>query len=160
MPQRQIAGKTVNIEAPYAEGHTLNEAEAGALNQTFFENIGNNLRKKIEEAAAEGKTDADIQAMVDEYASTFEFGNRGGGRILDPVEREARDIATESVKAAIRRKGMTITSIAKDRFDELVAKQAQKPEVRKEAERRVKEAKKVETIEISEEDLAPPAAAE
>lgn len=113
---RTISGQTVSLIAPYAEGHVVTEAEASMLNQTLAENIGNNLRQTIKDGPvdADGKptgeawTPEALQALVDEYTAGYEPGVRsggGGGRVTDPVEREARKIAREKVAAAVKAKG-------------------------------------------------------
>ena len=48
-----IAGQTFAVLQPYAEGHTITEAEAKALNQVRAENVRNNMAGKVK-AAAEG----------------------------------------------------------------------------------------------------------
>lgn len=102
-----IDGESFNISQPYAEGHVCTAAEAKTLNQTRAENIGNNLRELVKEAKkkrdAGDATDfnglADVIAKYDaEY--TFSMGGGGGtSRKMDPIEREAHKIATETIKA-------------------------------------------------------------
>jgi hypothetical protein len=115
---KTIGGIEVQVPAPYAEGQVLTPILAAILNQTFAENISNNLREKLKagilpEGAAEGTTptpydSTTAQPLVDAYVAEYEPGVRRGGsgepRVTDPVEREARKIArlkaTEFVKAA------------------------------------------------------------
>jgi hypothetical protein len=91
-----IAGKTFQVPLRYEEGHAINAAEARALNQTFMENLGNNLRKKLKEAIEAGSFDQDaFQAKLEEMAEGYEFfgrsGGGGGGGRRDPVMSEAND---------------------------------------------------------------------
>lgn len=122
---RQIGAKdgpsfTVKVPTPYAVGFVCDEAHANILNQTLAENVSNNLRAKLIEGrpavkdgetvveAARPYTDAEAQALVDEYVSKYEPGKtRGGGeaRIVDPVEREAVQISKEKAKELIKSKG-------------------------------------------------------
>lgn len=117
--QRTIGGIIVQVPAPYAAGHTITEGEAAMLNQTLAENFSNNLRKKVEqfvpEGAAEGTaprvaTAEEAQALVDAYAGVYEPGVRrsggGGARTLDPVEREMRVIARESLNNLLKKQGL------------------------------------------------------
>ena len=115
---RTIAELALSVAAPYAAGHVVTEAEAAMLNQTVAENIGNNLRQKIKD----GQLDADgnptgvpftaeeAQAMVDAYTAEYEPGVRtsGGGsaRIVDPVEKEARNMAKSKVLEHVKAKGL------------------------------------------------------
>lgn len=130
-----IQGVPVEVQERYKEGDTLKENEAAALNQTLRENVRNNCASHVREAKenvarANGwfKEDDEtpdvtnvtvdhldmesIQAFIDKYASEYEFGARtgGGGRTADPVIREARTIAMDLVKNAIRDKGANISS--------------------------------------------------
>jgi len=117
---RTIGGLLVKVPAPYTEGHVCSAGEAAMLNQTLAENFSNNLRKKVEafvpEGAAEGTapriaTADEAQALVDGYAAVYEPGVRrssgGGGRkSLDPVEKEMRVIARESLNALLQKQGL------------------------------------------------------
>lgn len=117
-----IAGESVTLPEPFAEGHTCTANEAQALNQVFAENVRNNLANQVK-ARADGE---DPQSIVDSYIKTYEFGVRsgGGGRSADPVEREAMNIAREAVKAALAKKGRTdvkakeISELAKQALEE------------------------------------------
>jgi hypothetical protein len=77
-----------------------------------------------------------------EYAQKYEFGVRslgGGGRApMDPVEREAYSIALGKVKDALRAKNVKITSVSKEKMDEMVEAVIKKyPAITEEAKRRV-----------------------
>lgn len=127
---RLIGGITVKIPAPYAEGHTVTAGEAAMLNQTLAENFSNNLRKRVEafvpEGAAEGTTpraatEDEAQALVDAYAGVYEPGVRrssgGGGRkTLDPVEKEMRVIARESLNNLLQRQGLKKSDVDYDQL--------------------------------------------
>lgn len=114
-----IAGESFEISAPYAEGHVLTAAEAKALNQTRSENIGNNLRETVKDAIA--KRDAgdpsafnELPALVAKYDSEYNFSMGGSGvstRKLDPVEREAKKIADETIRADLAKKGRKISDV-------------------------------------------------
>jgi hypothetical protein len=144
MKNKMIAGETFQISAPYAAGHTLTEAEAKTLNQVRSENIGNNVREKVKELVEAGKLD-EARALVAEKDSTYEFtmATVGASQKLDPVEREARSIAKEIVKAKLAEKGLKI-NVAPD--GETKESWAEKIEANIEkfaaAEQVIKEAKK------------------
>jgi hypothetical protein len=110
MKNKVIAGESFQLSQPYAAGHTLTEAEAKTLNQVRSENIGNNLRDKIKELIEAGKL-ADAQALVAERDASYEFtlAQVGASRVLDPVEKEARSLAKEIVKAKLAEKGLKFT---------------------------------------------------
>jgi hypothetical protein len=156
--QVTIAGETFEIAAPYEEGHTLNAAEASVLNQTYLENIRNNVAGKIKAAkeAAEkagtafsldtpiggegedaGKT---LRQVCNDYAKTYEFGFRAtrNAEPVDPVQREARAIAREALLAKLRANGVKRKDVPEEAFEEALAKHAQNPAILKEANRRVK----------------------
>lgn len=102
-----INGVAYEISQPYAEGHTINAAEAKVLNQTRAENIGNNLRAKLKEMAEAGSDQAALQEVVAELDSRYVFtlSNAGSARVTDPYEREAIKIARELLKAKLAETG-------------------------------------------------------
>lgn len=128
--QRTIGGVLVQVPAPYAAGQTIGEGEAAMLNQTLAENFSNNLRKKIAEHVPEGSpegttareaTPDEAQALVDSYAASYEPGVRksgGGGRkTLDPIEREMRVIARDSLNNLLKKQGVKRNEVD---YDELL----------------------------------------
>lgn len=151
---------------PYGAGHVLKENEASALNQTFLENLRNNFAAKVRaarEAVAkslgvkvdEVKNDQlDKTALDDDfskYAAEYEFGTRKGGRILDPIEREMRDIAEEIVKAALRSKNIKLNSVSPQQMDQYIQGAiAKRPAIREEAERRVAATSAAAEIELGD----------
>jgi hypothetical protein len=109
--QITIAGKTFNVPIRYEEGHELTAGEASALNQTYHENIRNNLAKKVKEAEEAGAFDhAQMQATVDQYANEYQFGVRvaGTGVTRDPVKSEAMRIAKKQLGEMLRKNGKKI----------------------------------------------------
>lgn len=130
-PQRKtlmIAGVTFEAPFKYAEGHVLSEVEAKALNQTRFENLRNNFASTVK-ASIEGKegavAQADLPAAFAEYEAAYDFASpsAGGGasRSMDPIEREARNLAVEIVKAKLKEMGRSY-SAPRDASDEDKAK--------------------------------------
>lgn len=106
-----VQGKLLTIPTPYAAGHVVTENEAQVLNQTLAENVRNNIAKEIERASAEGKTDAELQQIVDNYVAEYEFGARSV-RSTDPVEREALIMAKDLVRRAAKAKNIELTADA------------------------------------------------
>jgi hypothetical protein len=102
-----IAGESFEITVPYVAGHVLTEAEAKTLNQVRAENIGNNVREAVKKLIEEGKLD-EAKALVAEKDAAYEFtlATVGASQKLDPVEREARAIAKEIVKAKLAAQGL------------------------------------------------------
>lgn len=109
----------LTVIRPYVEGHTLTEAEANVLNQTLAENFRNNfagsVKAEIERAAAAGEevNATALQEELDSYMADYEFGSRrvGAGRtILDPIEREAINIAKGMVRSALKAKNLQATA--------------------------------------------------
>jgi hypothetical protein len=105
MEQITIAGHAYNVPVRYEEGHELTAGEASALNQTFHENIRNNLAKKAKEGTL-------TQGEVDQYAQGYQFGVRTpgtGGVTRDPVQSEAMRIAKRQVSDLIRKSGKKVS---------------------------------------------------
>lgn len=97
---------------PYEAGQTINEAEAKALNQVRSENIGNNLRRMVKEAKEAGKSQEEISAAVAKYDQEYVFtmaSAGGGGRKMDPIEREARNLAKDVLKVYLAQTGRKLT---------------------------------------------------
>lgn len=109
MEQITIAGKEFNVPLRYEEGHELTAGEASALNQTYHENIRNNLSKRVKEAEEAGAFDhAEFQKTVDKYAEEYQFGIRAagtGGRTTDPVMSEAMRIAKKQIGELLKKNG-------------------------------------------------------
>lgn len=144
--------------AKFAEGHTCSANEANALNQVRLENIRNNTAARIKKAAAdqkiepsavnldttmvtEGEESISLRESIQRYADNYEFGARAVARAepIDPVDREAERIAKEAIRAALSAKKVKVKDLPEGKFEEAVEAYAARPEVRKEAERRVKQ---------------------
>lgn len=149
-----IAGHQFEIATPYEAGHPLTEGEAKALNQVRSENIRNNMAKVVKEKGADAAED------VAKYDADYEFtlASVGAGtRGMDPVEREARSIAREAIKAALAKKGEKIKDKDPDAVEAKIAEVAARPDVIKSAKKRVEEKKKA--VEVAGVDLDDAAAA-
>jgi hypothetical protein len=108
---KTIEGKNFEISQPYEEGHVISAIEARVLNQTRSENIGNNVRAKLKEAIETGQSDDALAALVAEVDAAYQFtaaGTRAAAR-LDPIEREARKMARELLKAHLAESGRKLT---------------------------------------------------
>lgn len=163
-----VASVALLAIAPFAEGHVLTPNEANVLNQTLAENLRNNFASVVRDRLAirgeDGKatdqlraaTDADkaeLQAAFDKYITEYEFGvRRAGARVVDPIEKEALSIAKDAVKSALAKKGFKLGDgegqVGKAKFQELVDGYSKKPEVLKEAARRVKQAQSLALDEL------------
>lgn len=153
-PSRDIAinGLAISIPSPYSEGHVLNAAEAHTLNQTFAENVSNNFRtsiKKALETAQVEKVEALSAEVIEklradgaEYAAAYQFsisGRSGPRAFVDPVEKETHKIAADLVRAKLREKKVDLKALPEGKLEEFVQQAiARKPEIKAEAERRVK----------------------
>lgn len=103
MEQITIAGSAFNVPVRYEEGHELTAGEASALNQTYHENIRNNLAKLAKEGLL-------TQEKVDEYAGSYQFGIRaaGAGVTRDPVMSEAMRIAKKQIAELLKKSGKKV----------------------------------------------------
>lgn len=112
-----IDGEAFKISRPYNTGHILTEIEAKVLNQVRAENIGNNLRSLVKEAKekrdkGDAKDFEGLSAAVAKYDADYKFElGGGGGRRMDPVEREAHNLAIEFVKADLAGKGRSMKQV-------------------------------------------------
>lgn len=157
----RIQGYDFTVKAPYAEGHVLTAVEASNLNQLLAENIRNNVAGKIKTAKekfveagnsadaftldiaisqGEGQPDTTLRAICQDYADQYAFGVRTArtSEPADPVEREAKRIATEMVNSALAKGGVKKKDLPEGKYDEMVSKVMLKDDVVKEAKRRVK----------------------
>lgn len=152
-PAAELASRSITIQDViftigdvYAEGHVCSAKEAQALNQTRAENIRNNFAKTVKEAKPEDgpiseEKKTELQAELDRYAAEYEF-SVGGGRSLDPIDKESKLIAANIIDGAIAKSGLSkakyIETKGKDYYDGLIAQVMAKPEVRSEATEIVK----------------------
>jgi hypothetical protein len=105
MEQITIAGGTYNVPLRYEEGHELTAGEASALNQTFHENIRNNLAKQQKDGTL-------TQEVVDKYAAEYNFGVRSGGGVSrDPVMSEAMKIAKLKIGEGLKAAGRKVSDV-------------------------------------------------
>jgi len=108
---RTIGGVTVQVPAPYSEGYVLSAAEADMLNQTFAENISNNMRAKAKDGERVLSSE-EFQPLVDDYVTKYSPGVRtgggggGGARALTPIEIEVRNLATAKLKEVLKARGL------------------------------------------------------
>ena len=153
----QIQGIEFTVPIVFEPGHVLSENDAHVLNQTLRENLRNNFASEVKDALEKAKTEGKqpdvemLQINLDDYLEKYEFGiNRGGGRAsLDPVEREARDQALKAVKAALKKKGVPIKDVSKEKLDEYIDQALEKyPGIREKA-RVVVEARKGAVGDVS-----------
>lgn len=92
---------------PYAEGLTIDAAEAKVLNQVRKENLANNFRAAVQDfkdgKPDAAKSEAELLAAFSALDADYKFTltNAGGSRKLEPWEREARSLVRPELKAAI-----------------------------------------------------------
>jgi len=148
--KKVIAGEEFEVTQPYAAGHTLTEIEAKVLNQVRSENIANNMRKAVKEAIENGTLDQ-VRAVVTEYDAQYEFTtpSEGGGRKLDPVEREANNIARAAIREKLAESGRKLKDVDPEKLEAAVdALIESNPDIMKLAKKRVEEKKKVADVSV------------
>lgn len=145
-----IQESTFSVPQPFAEKHVCTSNEAAALNQILVENTRNNFAKRVKTANENGTLDtAAMQKELDDYLKTYEFGIRRGAGPSDPIGKEANNLAREIIKSAIRKKGFKLSDVDSKQMNKLVADALEKnPEIRKEAELRVKRREKIGDTEM------------
>ena len=161
-PRKEITVQklTFSVIAPFAEGHPLTSNEANVLNQTFAENLRNNfasaVKKAIEEAGDAASVDTKaLQKALDAYTAEYEFGVRrsggGGGRIMDPVERKAMELARAKVRELLKAKGFKISSIKGGKITELAKGLLEKtPALTEEAKRQIEASQAIAADELGD----------
>lgn len=135
MEQITIASQLFNVPVRYEEGHELTAGEASALNQTYHENIRNNLAKKAKEGTL-------TQADVDSYANEYQFGVRaaGTGVTRDPIMSEAMRIAKKQLGEMLKKSGKKIGDYEVSAINESAKKLLDRsPEIMELAKQRVAE---------------------
>jgi len=142
-----VKGVQLQVPVPYKEGHSLRANEASVLNQTYAENLRNNLSKSVAEIVEKAGGDASkvdagsLQKMVDEYVPEYDFGVRrlGAGQPVDPVEREALRLAREQVRQAYKQNGFNLKDIGAEVINEKAAEAVEAyPQFRQLAKQNVK----------------------
>lgn len=98
--QITIGGQLYDVPTPFAAGHTINEAEASALNNHMHDIARATLLRKAK--APEGLT----QDEVDDYFDDFAFGLRRSRTRIDPVQEEAWSLASDMVLRHLKAKGL------------------------------------------------------
>ncbi len=93
------------------------------------ENLRNNYAAKIKavmkEESVEKLTDLSdaakgtLKEKFPAFEEGYEFGSRGGAREVDPVRKQAMLFATESVKAALQKKGYKLSDVGPEKIKEL-----------------------------------------
>jgi hypothetical protein len=142
-----ISGAEFTIPQPFAAGHVCSEGDAKALNQTFAEAIRNNLASRVKKGEAG-------QADVTEYANAFVFtiASAASAAKLTPVEREARNLARNAIKASLDGQGRKIGDVDKDKLEAAISTIAQREDIVKQAKKIVEQRSKA-TIDLSDLDL-------
>lgn len=143
-----IQGAVFELADVYAEGHVCSPMEAKALNQTRSENIRNNFAGRVKEAKGDAESLPDaaknkLQTELNDYATKYEFSVGIGGARLDPIQKEAKQIAVTLVDGVIAKSGTSVKAYkdtkGKDKYDALVADVMEREDVVKKAEKIVKE---------------------
>jgi hypothetical protein len=119
-----IHGQEVTISAPYAEGQTITEAEAKALNQTRAENVANNFRKRVKAALDGGKeTLAEVIAAIASYDASYIFSaaaSRGARSTQTPLEKESIRVGKAWLVAKLKEGGQTLKTYTEKNGKEYV----------------------------------------
>ncbi len=146
--QIMIQGVTFEVTTPYDEGHVLTAIEAKVLNQTRSENVRNNCAKFVKEHG----DSQDASDHVAKYDNEYEFtvAGTGAGRRMDPVEREARSIARDAIRAKLAEDGRKLKDIDPDDLETALEQVAAKDEVIKLAKKRIADKAKLAETAIGD----------
>lgn len=107
-----IQSNIFKVADKYLEGHVITAAEAHALNQTRAEGLRNNFAKTVKDVLKDREPQtltadeqAQLQAELDAYAAAYVF-SMGGGRVTDPIDAEAKLIATAMLDGLLQKNGI------------------------------------------------------
>jgi len=143
MKKISISGETFDVSEPYEEGHRISAVEAKVLNQTRAENIGNNFRAEVKKARENGQGLEELRDKLAEYDSQYTFSMGGSARQpVDPVEREARKIARDAIRAQLASEGRKIKDVDAERLEAAIDQVAFQDDVLKLAKKRVADLKR------------------
>lgn len=141
IPKLEISGVFFPLPDRYAEGHICSQPEAAALNQTRRENLRNIFAKRVKKVQEAPYTEAAAEALQVEFSSValaYEFTRTSTKTSLDPVEKKARELATELGEAALQQQKIAKSQLAPGVWDKFLDDiLAQKPELFEEAKARV-----------------------
>lgn len=144
-----IGGHEVEVSTPYAEGATINAIEAKVLNQTRAENIANNFRKRLKDAADNAEALAETFAAIRSYDAEYAFTavTRGTSTALSPVERMALSLAKKWLSMKLKETDFkTLKAYTEAKGEEYVdaklSEIAETDDIQKEAAAAVKRAQK------------------
>lgn len=154
----KILNWEINVPQPYGEGHTISAIEAKVLNQTFRENVCNNVRrefKKLKDGAEDAMSVADVIAYATKYANEYEFteASSTGRSSMTPLEKEAKKVATAVVVQKLAKQGKKRKDIEKEVFDANVARFAETEQVLKLAQANLKKQESLVENELELENV-------
>lgn len=126
----QVQGLILTARLVYEAGHPCTQGEADSMNQTLCENLRNNfagkIRKACEDAKVENSADLpnEIKASLSKEFGAYQEGyNLGeGGRArgeVDPVRRQAIQMALGKVKEALKAKGHKLADVGQEKINDL-----------------------------------------
>lgn len=133
-----------SITQPYEEGHVCNALEAKVLNQTRRENIGNNIRSRVQATIAGEKdamTEEALRAYVTKYDAEYIFTEAAAGgstASLTPVQREARKLARALILDHLKANGKKVKEIEKEALEAEIVRISEDAAVVKAAEKNVR----------------------
>ena len=160
-----IAKHVFTIPQPFVAGHVLTEGEAKALNQTFAENIRNNMANAVATAYSDKPTDElspeTIVDYVTKYAESYQFtvGSVGSKRVTDPLEVECRRIARTLLADALKTKGLTLAKVPEEAREAKISEIASRPAVVTQAKKNIESRKRMAESVLDGLDLGAPAEA-
>lgn len=110
--QLRIRSYTFEIPLRYTPGHQITPAEAQALNQTYSENIRNNVDSWVRSALSGAsppvlskETHRDLARRIFDYASRYQFRSQVRSRLLSPFEAAISELAAAQAEAEGRQQG-------------------------------------------------------
>lgn len=141
-PTRQVKvlSVTFTASAPYAEGHVCSVDEAATLNQVRAENLRNNFSKHVKAWQEAGSDEAGLEKLRSDFAAydaAYVFRGPRVSVVVDPVEKLARTLAREAIKAKLRERGRDSKEFSDEWWQERISQVlAGNPTYREEANRR------------------------
>jgi len=132
-----IQGIQFTARAPYSTGHVCTQIEAAVLNQCRGDNLRNNFAKTVKQYMDGNHTEGEALRILTEKFAEYDTGySFAAPPVTDPVETEARRIATALVREEFNKRGMDAKELH-DKFTASVGRASALPAVIAEAQRRV-----------------------
>lgn len=139
-----IAGFNYTFPVKYTAGQPISQTEADALNLLLAENVGNNFRRKINDAKDEATKAGEVfdatsfQDAIFTAANEYEFAGKRSSRAAgkSALEAKAYEIARRQVVDKLKVQGL-YSKITKEQIADFATKLATREDILAEAQKQL-----------------------